>query len=163
MYTAIVDSPIDVASLTARVSSHANGAILLFVGTVRDVNDGRGVTGMEYSAYRSMAERELAEIAREAVEQFGSDDIAVEHRLGTLELGEASVAIAVGHPHRGAAYDASRYLIEQLKKRVPIWKLEHYVDGTREWVNAGNGEIPDGVYPEERARRGTRDNEQAMI
>jgi molybdopterin synthase catalytic subunit len=118
MYTAIVDSPIDVTSLMARVSRHGNGAILVFVGTVRDVNDGRGVTGMEYSAYRSMAERELAAIARETVEQFGSDDVAVEHRLGTLELGEASVAIAVGHPHRGAAYDASRYLIEQLKQRV---------------------------------------------
>ena len=116
MHTAIVDSPIDVARLMGRVSNHANGAILVFVGTVREVNDGRGVTGMQYSAYRSMAERELADIAREAVEQFGSDDVAVEHRLGTLELGEASVAIAVGHPHRGAAYDASRYLIEQLKK-----------------------------------------------
>lgn len=137
MYTAIVDVPIDLSSLLARVANHANGATLLFVGTVRDVNDGRNVTGMEYSAYRSMAERELADIVREAGEQFGSDDIAVEHRLGTLELGEASVAIAVAHPHRGAAYDASRYLIEQLKKRVPIWKLEHYVDGTREWVNAG--------------------------
>jgi len=162
MYTAIVDSPIDVASLMARVSSHANGAILVFVGTVRDVNDGRGVTGMEYSAYRSMAARELAEIAREAVEQFGSDDIAIEHRLGTLELGDASVAIAVGHPHRGNAYDASRSLIEELKKRVPIWKLEHYVDGTREWVNAGNGEIPRGVYPEERARRGARDDSEVV-
>ena len=139
MYTAIVESPIDVARLIARVSNHSNGAILTFVGTVRELNDGRGVTGMEYSAYRSMAERELVDIAREAVEQFGSDDIAIEHRLGTLDLGEASVAIAVGHAHRGAAYDASRYLIEQLKKRVPIWKLEHYVDGTREWVNAGTG------------------------
>jgi molybdopterin synthase catalytic subunit len=158
MYTAIVDSPIDVTRLMARASSHANGATLLFVGTVRDVNDGRGVTGMEYSAYRSMAERELAEIAREAVEQFGSDCVAVEHRLGILELGEASVAIAVAHPHRGAAYEASRYLIEQLKKRVPIWKLEHYVDGTREWVNAGHGEIARGVYPEERQRRGARDD-----
>ncbi len=139
MYTAIVDSPIDAAQLLARVSNHANGAVLLFVGTVRDVNDGRGVSGMEYSAYRAMAERELADIAREAAEQFGTDDVAVEHRLGTLALGESSVAIAVAHPHRGAAYDASRYLIEQLKKRVPIWKLEHYVDGTREWVNAGTG------------------------
>src|SRR5215213_10307635 len=139
MYTAIVESPIDIQALLTRVANHANGATILFVGTVRDVNDGRGVTGMEYSAYRSMAERELTDIAREAVEQFGSDHVAIEHRLGTLELGEASVAIAVGHPHRGAAYEASRYLIEQLKKRVPIWKLEHYVDGTREWVNAGHG------------------------
>ena len=87
-----------------------------------------------------MAERELADVAREASEQFKTTDIVIEHRLGTLEIGEASVAIAVAHPHRGLAYEASRYVIEQLKKRVPIWKLEHYVDGTREWVDAGIGQ-----------------------
>ena len=135
MRTAIVEHPIDSAALIAEVASHANGATLLFLGTVREVNDGRDVTGMEYSAYRGMAERELAEIVREAVERFGTDDVVVEHRVGSLELGEASVAIAVAHPHRGEAYDASRYGIEELKKRVPIWKLEHYVDGTREWVD----------------------------
>ena len=141
MRTAIVEHPIDHASLIGEVGNHANGATLLFLGTVRELNDGRAVSGMEYSAYRGMAERELADIVREAVERFGSDDIAVEHRIGTLQLGEASVAIAVAHPHRGAAYDASRYVIEQLKARVPIWKLEHYVDGTREWVNAGTGAV----------------------
>src|ERR1051325_5686359 len=82
-----------------------------------------------------MAELELADIVREAAEQFGTADIVVEHRLGALELGEASVVIAVAHAHRGAAYAASRYVIEQLKRRVPIWKLEHYVAGTREWVD----------------------------
>ena len=137
MRTAIVDAAIDTNGLVAEVARHANGATLLFIGTVREVNDGRAVSGMEYKAYRSMAERELADIAREARLEFGTDDIAIEHRLGTLALGDASVAIAVAHPHRGGAYDASRYVIEQLKKRVPIWKLEHYADGTREWVNAG--------------------------
>lgn len=139
MRTAIVDRPIDIAALIGEVASTANGATLLFVGTVREINEGRPVSGMEYTAYRGMADRELADIAREAREKFGSDDIAVEHRIGVLELGEASVAIAVAHPHRGEAYDASRYVIEQLKKRVPIWKLELYLDGSREWVNA-NGE-----------------------
>jgi len=139
VYTALVEQPIDVAALLAKVARHANGAAVLFIGTVREVNDGRSVSGMEYTAYRGMAERELADIAREARERFASDDIAIEHRLGTLDLGDASVAIAVAHPHRAAAYDASRYIIEELKKRVPIWKLEHYVDGTREWVNAGSG------------------------
>ena len=139
MYTSLVDEAIDVAAMLAKVARHANGAIVLFIGTVRDVNDGRPVSGMEYTAYRAMAERELADIAREARDRFATSDIAIEHRLGTLDLGEASVAIAVAHPHRGAAYDASRYIIEELKKRVPIWKLEHYVDGTREWVNAGAG------------------------
>jgi molybdopterin synthase catalytic subunit len=136
--TAIVESVIDTAALVAEVANIGAGATLLFVGTVRDVNDGRGVSGMEYSAYRGMAERELAEIVREAAARFGTSDIVAEHRIGTLDLGEASVAIAVAHPHRGPAYDASRYIIEQLKARVPIWKLEHYVDGTREWVGAGN-------------------------
>lgn len=138
MRTAIVESVIDVQALTNEVAGASNGAVVLFIGTVRDVNDGRSVDGMEYSAYRSMAERELAAIVREASERFGTTDIAVEHRIGTLTLGEASVAIAVAHPHRAPAYDASRYVIEQLKQRVPIWKLEHYVDGTREWVGAGN-------------------------
>lgn len=140
MRTALTDSPIDTAALVAEVSRGANGATLLFIGTVREVNEGRPVTGIEYSAYRSMAERELAAVASEAAEQFTTNDIVVEHRLGTLEIGDASVAIAVAHPHRGRAYDASRYVIEQLKKRVPIWKLEHYVDGTREWVGAGTGQ-----------------------
>jgi molybdopterin synthase catalytic subunit len=135
MRAALIDRPIETAALAGEVARSSNGATILFIGTVRDVNDGRAVTGMEYSAYRGMAERELADIVREAAEQFGTADIVVEHRLGALELGEASVVIAVAHAHRGAAYAASRYVIEQLKRRVPIWKLEHYVDGTREWVD----------------------------
>ena len=140
MRAAIVDSPIDLAALVAEVARHGNGATILFVGTVRDVNDGRPVDALEYTAYRSMAIRELQAIAVEAAEQFGTNDIVVEHRLGTLALGDASVAIAVAHAHRGAGYDASRYIIEQLKHRVPIWKREHYADGTPEWVGAaGSG------------------------
>lgn len=135
MRTALVDRAIDVTALVREVAGTSNGATVLFIGTVRDVNDGRPVTGMEYSAYKSMAEREMHDIAREASERFGTPDVVVEHRLGALELGEASVAIVVAHPHRGGAYEASRYVIEQLKRRVPIWKLEHYVDGTREWVD----------------------------
>jgi molybdopterin synthase catalytic subunit len=80
----------------------------------------------------------MADIAREASVRFETIDIVVEHRIGVLELGDASVVIAVAHPHRGAAYDASRYVIEQLKLRVPIWKMESYVDGAREWVHAGS-------------------------
>jgi molybdopterin synthase catalytic subunit len=141
MRTALTDQPIDTAALVAEVSREGNGATLLFIGTVRDINDGRSVTGIEYSAYRSMAEREMADIVREASERFATLDIVVEHRLGELAIGDASVAIAVAHPRRGAAYDASRYVIEQLKKRVPIWKLEHYLDGTREWVNASGRHV----------------------
>ena len=136
MRTAIVDRALDLNALVAEVARTANGATILFVGTVRDVNNGRTITGMDYSAYTSMAERELGEIVAEAAAKFETADIVVEHRIGTLGLGDASVAIAVAHAHRGPAYDASRIVIEQLKQRVPIWKLEHYTDGTREWVNA---------------------------
>jgi molybdopterin synthase catalytic subunit len=135
----LVDAEIDAAALAAEVARHANGATVLFLGTVRDVNEGRAVSGIEYTAYRSMAERELAAIVAEASRRFATDDIVVEHRLGELTLGECSVAVAAAHPRRAAAFDAARYVVEELKRRVPIWKLEHYVDGTREWVNAGTG------------------------
>jgi molybdopterin synthase catalytic subunit len=135
MRTAIVERPLDAAAHRAEVSRPTNGAAILFVGTVREVNDGRPVNGIEYSAYAAMAARELDAIAGEASARYATPDVGVEHRLGALELGEASVVIAVAHPHRGQAYDASRYVIEQLKRRVPIWKREHYADGTREWVD----------------------------
>jgi molybdopterin synthase catalytic subunit len=135
MRSALVSSPLDLARLVAEVSDPANGASILFVGTVRDVNDGRAVTGIDYSAYVSMAERELAAILDEAATRFGTPHLVVEHRLGTLAVGDASIAIAVAHPRRGAAYDASRFIIEEIKRRVPIWKREHYTDGTREWVD----------------------------
>ena len=144
MRSAIVDRVIDPCALLSEVTRDSNGATVLFVGTVRDINDGRSVSGIEYSAYRSMAERELADIATEACSRFGTTDIVVEHRVGALELREASVAIVVAHPHRGRAYEASRYVIEELKARVPIWKREHYVDGTREWVGSATPAV--GVH-----------------
>ena len=131
----LVHHPIDASALIRRVSRPANGAVLLFLGVVRDVSDGRAVIVMEYSAYESMAGRELADIASEASERFDVSDIVIEHRVGELALEEASVGIAVAHPHRDAAYEASRWVIEEIKRRVPIWKREHYADGTREWVD----------------------------
>lgn len=135
MRTAIVARPIDPAALVAEVSSHAHGAVILFLGTVRDMNDGRTVDGIEYQAYDAMAERELASITADAARRFGTEQIVIEHRTGRLALGEASVGIAVSHAHRGPAYDASRFVIEELKKRLPVWKREEYTDGTREWVD----------------------------
>ena len=135
MRATLVDRPIDPAALLTEVSAPANGAAILFLGTVRDLNDGRDVTGIDYSAYSAMAQRELAAIVEEASSRYGTPHIVVEHRLGTLAVGESSVAIAVAHPRRGAAFDASRFVIEELKRRVPIWKREHYIDGTREWVD----------------------------
>ena len=144
MRVALVDREIDVARLIAEVSDNTCGAATVFLGCVRDLNDGRAVNAIEYSAYQAMAEREMTAIATEIGDAFGVTRLVIEHRLGTLGLGDVSVAVVAAHPHRAPALDANRYAIEQLKRRVPIWKLEHYVDGTREWVAAttgtGNGE-----------------------
>ncbi len=148
MRSGIVDHPLDPAALLAEISDPSCGAGVLFVGTVREMNDGRAVTGIEYSAYREMAERELATIVADAAARFDGVRVAVEHRLGTLSLGEASIAIATTHAHRALAYEASRYIIEETKRRVPIWKREQYADGAREWVHAGNGHVPPTPRPE---------------
>lgn len=132
---AIVPRPIDVAALLDEVITPATGATALFLGTVRDVNAGRSVTGIEYSAYGAMAEDELRRIAAEVEGEFPGVRIAVEHRVGMLALREVSVAIAVAHARRAPALDASRTIIEELKRRVPVWKRELYVDGTREWID----------------------------
>jgi molybdopterin synthase catalytic subunit len=131
----LVRAPIDPSAIIRDVSNPANGAVLLFLGAVRQVNDGRDVTGIDYAAYEAMAQRELESIVVEAAERYGTADVAVQHRLGELAVEEVSVAIAVGHAHRDEAYAVSRFVIEELKRRVPIWKREHYADGTREWVD----------------------------
>lgn len=150
----LVSGPIEPATLVAEVSAPRNGAVLLFLGLVRETNEGRDVTGIEYSAYEAMAERELAAIADECAAAHGVADLVIVHRLGELGLQEASVGIAVGHPHRAEAYEASRWIIEELKRRVPIWKREHYVDGTREWVGQSSRRptprsvrVADGLEP----------------
>ena len=135
MRVAMVTRVINPAALLTEVASDAHGATSIFVGTVRDVNEGRAVTGMEYTTYESMASAELERIACEAFVQFTTSALVIEHRIGVLALGDVSVAIAVAHAHRAPALDATRFVIEQLKKRVPIWKREHYADGTREWVD----------------------------
>lgn len=131
---AITPHPIDPASVLAQVSSEADGAVLLFLGTVRRENEGRPVRGMRYDAYPEMAEQVLMEIIEEAGARFGIERLHAVHRTGELGLGEVSVAIAVGSPHRVAAYDASRYVIEEIKRRLPVWKHEHYLAGDSRWV-----------------------------
>ena len=125
---------IEPGSVLDRVGSAGDGAALLFVGVVRDHNDGSAVTGLTYEAYDEMATRVLDEIAGEAAERLETPRIAVVHRVGELEVGEVSVAIAASSPHRGAAFDATRYVIEEIKKRLPVWKKEHYVDGDAAWL-----------------------------
>jgi molybdopterin synthase catalytic subunit len=130
----IDDSVVEPPALIVRVAGPQEGATVLFLGTVRDTNQGRRVTGIDYSAYVPMAVGMVSEIIAEARARFGADGIAVQHRLGRLSLGDVSVGVAVSHAHRGAAFDAAQYMIEELKRRAPIWKREHYVDGSREWV-----------------------------
>ncbi len=142
----VVRGPLDPAALLARVGAREDGAALLFVGIVRDHADGRAVSGMRYDAYEAMSRPVLAAIAREAAERLGTDRLAVEHRIGVLEVGDASVAIAVSSPHREEAYEASRYIIEEIKKRLPVWKKERYADGDEAWVE---GTVP----PTDDARR----------
>jgi len=132
---AIVTREIDVAVLIAEVQSSDFGAVSVFAGTVRDVNDGRSVTAIDYSAYTSMAESELAMIIAEAQDRFGVSAVVVEHRVGALAIGDVSVAIVAAHAHRAPALDCTRFVIDQIKQRVPIWKREHYTDGTREWID----------------------------
>jgi len=124
------DGPIDVAALAAEVRGDGDGAVSLFVGTVRNVNAGRRVLFLEYEAYAPMAEREMERIAEEAIARCGATRVAMVHRVGRLEIGEASVAIAVAAPHRAEALDACRFVIDTLKQRVPIWKREHFEGGT---------------------------------
>jgi molybdopterin synthase catalytic subunit len=146
MFVRLTDSPIDPERLLATVASRAHGATALFLGTVRDRNDGRAVTGIDYSAYAPMAVRELERIAAEASAGFGVA-VAVEHRVGTLRLGEASVAVATAHTRRAPALAALGYVVEELKRRVPIWKREHYADGSRAWVAATTSPDVDSAPP----------------
>lgn len=134
MRVAIVEHALDTASLMREVASPSLGASVVFVGTVRDVNDARPVMALDYRAYVPMAERELTLIVNEAEARWHPARIVCEHRIGSLALGEAAVAIVAAHPHRADAFDACRYVIEELKKRVPIWKREHYAAGELSWV-----------------------------
>lgn len=130
----LTEDVIDPCALLRDCRADTDGAALLFVGTVRDLNEGREVGHLEYEAYVPMAEATLEDIVTEATSLWKTGDISVVHRFGRLAVGEVSVAIAVAAPHRGEAYSASRYIIEELKKRVPIWKREGYLEGDTEWL-----------------------------
>ena len=130
----ITREPIDGRAVLDRVGAAEDGAALLFLGVVRDHNDGSPVTGLTYEAYDEMAVKVLDEIAGEAADRLGTSRIAVVHRAGELGIGEVSVAIAASSPHRAEAFDATRYVIEEIKKRLPVWKKEHYREGGAEWL-----------------------------
>lgn len=128
----LVREPIDVAALAG--ASPADGAVCLFVGVVRNENQGRAVLRLEYEAYEEMALPLLEEIAAETGRLYPVTDVRLVHRLGRLEIGETSVAVAVSSPHRAEAFAACRFAIDTLKARVPIWKKELYADGSA-WLD----------------------------
>src|SRR5579871_6381724 len=128
----IVSGPIDVRALEERVAGDSNGAVLTFVGQVRSESRGREVAYLEYDAYIPMAEKVLRLIAAHAREHWGVE-VQIEHRIGRIELGEPSVAVVVGSPHRAEAFDACRWCIDTLKETVPIWKREVCPDGAY-WI-----------------------------
>lgn len=128
--------PIGLGPLLDSVQSASRGAVACFLGTVRNHHGGREVLRLDYSAYVPMAEAELARIVAEAESRWDVA-VAVRHRIGSLEIGDAAVAVAVASGHRDEAFVACRYVIEEVKRRVPIWKREFFADGTVEWVGAG--------------------------
>ncbi len=128
---------IDFAALTESVRSRQAGAVVLFLGTVREMTQGRQTVALDYEAYPQMAAAKLRELEVEARSRWPVIEAAIVHRLGHLELGDVSVAVAVSCPHRHQAFDAGRFLIDRLKEVVPIWKKENWSDGSTEWVHPG--------------------------
>ena len=135
--------PIDVARLTAAVAGPDRGGIATFVGLVRNQQDGRTVLRLEYSAYEPMAEAEAARIVGEAEARWPTR-VALLHRLGDLAIGEVAVGVAAASAHRAQAFEACRYVIEETKRRVPIWKKEFYADGEVAWVDTTAAEHRSG-------------------
>ena len=130
----LTQRPIDPASLLALAGRPDCGALALFLGTSRDHHEGRRVSGLAYEAYAPMALEALAAIERQAAERFAIANCAIVHRLGEVPIGEASVAVVVAAAHRGPAFDACRWAMDELKRTVPIWKKERYVEGGEGWV-----------------------------
>jgi molybdopterin synthase catalytic subunit len=122
------------SDLLRQLGSTSDGAVIVFEGRVRDHNQQRSVVRLHYDAYREMADEVLAEIGREAIERFGVSAVAARHRIGILEPGTVSLVVAAAGAHRDHAYEASRYIIEEIKRRLPVWKKEEYADGAVEWL-----------------------------
>ncbi len=133
----LTNEPIDVATLVSRASHPEAGAVVLFLGTTRELTAGRRTVALDYEAYDSMARQKLAELEAEARRRWPVIECIVVHRLGRVPPAEASVAIAVSTPHRADAFAAGQWLIDSLKQGVPIWKREQWADGTTEWVHPG--------------------------
>ncbi len=132
-WVAVTEAVLEVEPLLAYVQQAHCGAVDLFVGMVRNHAEGRPVAATEYEGYPEMGVEELQRIAGESLQRWELGRVAVHHRLGRLAVGEVSVVIAVSAPHRQAAFEACRYIIEAIKERLPVWKKEHWADGQASW------------------------------
>ena len=140
----VVDQPISVENVIQKVSRREAGAITSFIGTVREFTKGKKTLYLEYEAYKSMAEKMLAQIGEEIQEKWPDAISAITHRVGRLEIMDIAVVIAVSSPHRKTAYEANEYAIERIKQIVPIWKKEYWEDGTQ-WIG---DQLETKAYPE---------------
>lgn len=133
----LTKAPIDYTGLTEQVRTSQAGAVVLFLGTVREMTAGRRTVALDYEAYPEMAQAQMQRLINQARAQWPVLEAGIVHRLGHLELGDISVAVAVSTPHRNDAFEAGRFLIDRLKEIVPIWKKENWDDGSTEWVHPG--------------------------
>ena len=146
----LTEEPINVTDVMNKVIQREAGAVTLFVGTVRELTNGKKTLYLIYEAYEEMAVKKLAQIGREIQEKWSGADVAITHRTGKLDISDIAVVIAVSTPHRKDAYEANRYAIERIKEIVPIWKKEHWENG-EEWV--GN-QLETVRYPSGRPEEG---------
>jgi molybdopterin synthase catalytic subunit len=133
MLIRVTPEPLDPAEATRAVERPAAGAVTLFFGNVRDTNLGRDVQYLYYDAYPSMAEKVMTRLGAQAIERFGLEDVAIMHRTGRLEIGETSLLVAVSHGHRREAFEAGLWLVDEIKRHVPVWKKEVWAEGD-EWI-----------------------------
>ncbi|HWJ77072.1 MAG TPA: molybdenum cofactor biosynthesis protein MoaE [Niallia sp.] len=134
----IIETPINIQSVIDKVIRRNAGAVTTFIGTVRELTEGKKTLYLTYEAYIPMAEKKLKQIAEEVKEKWGDVEIAITHRVGRLDISDVAVVIAVSTPHRKAAYEANEFAMERIKEIVPIWKKEHWVTG-EEWIGNQQG------------------------
>ena len=136
----VTDRDIDADALQRRLESNRAGAYAAFQGWVRNHNDGRDVVSLEYEAYGPIAVSEGKQVLTEALQRFNLLKVAASHRVGHLQIGDCAVWVGVSAAHRGDAFDGCRYVIDELKSRLPIWKKEHYAGGDSGWINCVTGQ-----------------------
>ena len=134
----LTEAAIDFTTVTESVRSNSAGAVVLFMGTVREFTGDVQTSSLHYDVYPQMATQSMQQLEQEARERWGLVDVAMVHRTGHLDLGEIAVAVAVSAGHRKEAFEAGRWLIDTLKEQVPIWKKEHYAGGETEWIHGEN-------------------------